>query len=99
MSYSNDPDKQQFIDELRKAWQAQVESEGENPSYEFNGWSGLDYNNWLDHRHGWPVAVEGWCGPSWASSLDPDEQHMEIPYQDCLVCTDIVMQFDSRSAK
>lgn len=88
--------KDAFVHGLRDKWEAQVKEEGSKPSYVFNGWSGDEYNYWLEHRHGWPVTEEGWCGPAWSSRLDDNEPPTEIPYEDCSICSDLVQQYSAQ---
>lgn len=86
--------KQQFMDNLRTEWEAQVTQEGDNPSYEFKGWTGMEYNSWLDHRHGWPMTDKGLCVVSLTSACcEEHDDGLEVPYTECTICSDLVRMY------
>ncbi|MFC8428585.1 hypothetical protein [Streptomyces sp. NPDC057253] len=73
--------KQDFMTALREQWEAQPTEQ-----YEFLGLTGMDYNDWLEHRHGWPVGNDGNCLVH--SELD------EFPAEDCTVCTTLLRRYE-----
>lgn len=51
---------------------------------------GLNYNGWVEHRHGWPVTDDYLCGPLLAST-DLDEAYgLEVPFEECDTCSRLV---------
>jgi hypothetical protein len=78
----NDRDnRQEFMDTLRKQWEAQPTEQ-----YEFLGLTGMNYNDWLEHRHGWPVGNDGNCLVH--SELD------EFPAAECKVCVTLLRRYE-----
>lgn len=57
--------QQEFHAELREKFEAHLTAvrEGREEEYSFLADKGLNYNDWLEHRHGWPVTEEGLCAP------------------------------------
>ncbi|MFF1711297.1 hypothetical protein [Streptomyces sp. NPDC058268] len=77
------PSKTEFMTALREQWDAQP-----TEHYEFIGLTGMDYNDWLEHRHGWPIDEQGNCVVH--SDLD------EYPAEDCKVCTTLIKLYEEQ---
>lgn len=89
------PEQHAFVAALRERFEAEAAQHGQPLPDGFNGWTGSEYNAWLDHRWGWPVTEEGWCAPSWASDDDPEGLFIphEVDWTECSMCSAIVRQF------
>ncbi|OLO25863.1 hypothetical protein PZ61_0236185 [Streptomyces sp. MNU77] len=73
--------RQEFMDRLRKQWETQPTEQ-----YEFLGLTGIYYNDWLEHRHGWPVDAAGNC-----------RVHSELEdflATDCTVCSTLIKLYE-----
>ncbi len=75
--------RQAFMDRLREQWEKQPTEQ-----YEFVGLTGMDYNDWLEHRHGWPVDAAGNCRIH--SELE------EFPATDCKVCSILIKLYEEQ---
>ncbi|MHC3394459.1 hypothetical protein ACLQ2E_34150 [Streptomyces lavendulocolor] len=75
--------RQAFMDRLREQWEKQPTEQ-----YEFLGLTGMYYNDWLEHRHGWPVDAAGNCRIH--SELE------EFPATDCKVCSTLIKLFEEQ---
>ncbi|MEU1159193.1 hypothetical protein ABZ369_40320 [Streptomyces sp. NPDC005918] len=73
--------RQEFMDRLREQWEAQPIEQ-----YEFLGLTGMDYNDWLEHRHGWPVDAAGNCRVH--SELE------KFPATGCTVCSTLIKLYE-----
>ncbi|MFD0437392.1 hypothetical protein [Streptomyces chartreusis] len=73
--------RQVFVDRLREQWATQPTEQ-----YEFLGLTGMDYNDWLEHRHGWPVDAAGNCRVH--SELE------EFPATGCTVCSTLIKLYE-----
>lgn len=71
------------MDRLREQWEKQPTEQ-----YEFLGMTGMDYNDWLEHRHGWPVDAAGNCRIH--SELE------DFPATDCKVCSTLIKLFEEQ---
>jgi hypothetical protein len=81
------------------AQQAEVNA-GTRPEFEFRGLTGMDYNGWIEHRHGWPLTPEGLCGVSLSSwCCDEHDDGEEVPWQECPTCSVIVKWFEEEQGK
>ncbi|WP_416960045.1 hypothetical protein [Streptomyces sp. Agncl-13] len=78
---SSTVNRQEFMDALREQWEAQPTEQ-----YEFLGLTGMDYNDWLEHRHGWPVDAAGNCRVH--SELE------EFPATECTVCSTLIKLYE-----
>ncbi|MEV7470163.1 hypothetical protein AB0O20_27220 [Streptomyces kronopolitis] len=74
-------DRQEFMDGLRERWETQPTEQ-----YAFLGLTGMDYNDWLEHRHGWPVDAAGNCRIH--SELE------EFPATGCTVCSTLIKLYE-----
>lgn len=79
-------DRQKFMDGLRERWEAQP-----TDRFEFLGLTGMDYNDWLEHRHGWPVDAAGNCRIH--SELE------EFPASSCVVCSTLIKLYEARAGQ
>ncbi|MFC4507055.1 MULTISPECIES: hypothetical protein [Streptomyces] len=75
------PSKTEFMATLRQQWEAQPTEQ-----YEFIGLTGMNYNDWLEHRHGWPVGNDGNCLVH--SEMD------ELPAEECAVCAALLNHYE-----
>ncbi|MFD8727819.1 hypothetical protein [Streptomyces sp. NPDC059611] len=78
-------ERQEFMDELRRQWEAQP---GEQRR--FLGLTGIYYNDWLEHRHGWPVDAAGNCRVH--SDLE------KFPATGCTVCSTLMKLYEEGAA-
>jgi hypothetical protein len=72
---------QGFMERLREQWEAQPTEQ-----YDFLGLTGTDYNDWLEHRHGWPIDADGNCRVH--SELDA------FPATECRVCVTLLRRYE-----
>ncbi|MEU0214993.1 hypothetical protein ABZ281_07655 [Streptomyces sp. NPDC006265] len=72
---------QGFMERLREQWEAQPTEQ-----HEFLGLTGMDYNDWLEHRHAWPVDADGNCRIH--SELE------EFPAKECRVCSTLIKRYE-----
>ncbi|MFE2639518.1 hypothetical protein ACFXKF_32950 [Streptomyces scopuliridis] len=75
---------------LREQYEAHLVAarEGREEPYSFQPGPGIDYNSYLEHRHGWPITADGLCGPSLSSRCcDEHDDSPRIPAEECSTCT------------
>lgn len=94
-----------FMDKLRAEWSAEHEGPENllNPSYVFRGvGEGTTdytaepvptYNDWVEHRHGWPIDDEGMCVVSYPCCGEHGGHEPE-PAEECPMCQTIVRWFE-----
>lgn len=80
--------REQFMKDLLVEWKSRKDQ------YSFLDFEGIEYNHWLEHRHGWPVTEDGHCGPSAALSLDDGGD--PLPWEDCAVCWALMAEYERR---
>lgn len=69
--------------------------QGTEKEYSFLADQGVDYNTWLEHRHGWPVTKEGFCGPTLASvCCEEHNDGHEVPAEECDVCAWLIRKYE-----
>ncbi|MEV0445753.1 hypothetical protein AB0I84_20890 [Streptomyces spectabilis] len=75
--------RQEFVDRLREQWATQ-----QTEQYEFIGLTGMHYNDWPEHRHGWPVGADSNCRIH--SELD------DVPASKRRVCTTLIKLYEEQ---
>lgn len=94
---------QQFHAELVKKFEQHLKdvAEGKAQEYSFLEYDGIEYNSWLDHRHGWPLTVDLLCGVSLSSLDDRDDptSGLEVPFEECGTCYRLVEMYRDYCSK
>lgn len=85
---------QQFHAELVKKFNKHCEDvrKGKEKEFSFLADEGIEYNEWIEHRHGWAVTEDLLCGVSLSSLDDSDDlaSGQEVPFEDCNACYRLV---------
>ncbi len=94
--------KDQFMADLLKGYEEHLVAvrEGREEEYSYLKAEGLDYNDYLGHRHGWPVTEDGLCAPS--SYMQPCcEEHDDVyPVEadECAICPILIRMYEAKAA-
>lgn len=83
---------QQFHADLAMKFNQHCEAvrKGREEPYSFMEEEGLDYNGWIEHRHGWAITEDYLCGVSLASTDDDEDSGLEVPFEECGTCMRLV---------
>lgn len=86
----------EFMAELLKGYEDHLVAAraGQEAEYSYLQAEGVDYNDYLEHRHGWPVTEGGLCGPSLASvCCEEHADGQEIPAKECETCSKLIEMY------
>jgi hypothetical protein len=83
---------QEFHAELVRKFNEHCEAvrKGTEKPYSFMEEEGLDYNGWIEHRHGWAITEDYLCGISLSSTDIGEEYGLEVPFEECDTCSRLV---------
>jgi hypothetical protein len=93
--------KDEFMAALLAGYEAHLLAvrEGREEPYSYLKAEGVDYGDYLEHRHGWPVTEEGFCGPSLASvCCDEHNDGEELPVEECPACSALLRMYKAKEA-
>lgn len=82
--------KDAFMSELLDGYEKHLVAvqEGREEAYSYLKAEGVDYNDYIEHRHAWPVTEDGLCAPY--SFMQPCcEEHDDVyPLEadECMAC-------------
>ncbi|MFJ1662570.1 hypothetical protein [Streptomyces anthocyanicus] len=83
------------MDQLRERYEAHLVAvrEGREEPFSLQVGPGIDYNGYLEHRHGWPITEDGLCAPSLASRCCDEHDAPGTPAEECRTCTGLQRLF------
>jgi hypothetical protein len=94
--------KDEFMAALLAGYEAHLVAvlEGREEPYSYLKAEGVDYGDYLEHRHGWPVIEDGLCGPSSVADgcCDEHNQVYEVEFDECPTCLALIRMYEAKEA-
>jgi hypothetical protein len=94
---------QDFHAELVKKFNEHSEKarKGEVEPFSFLEEDGIEYNGWIEHRHGWAITEDLLCGVALSSldDLEDPNSGLEVPFEECGTCSRLVDMYRDYCSK
>lgn len=94
--------KQEFMAELLQGYEDHLVAvrEGREEPYSYLKAEGVDYNDYLEHRHGWPVTEDGLCAPmSYMTPCCEDhDDSYPLEWDECPTCSKLTAMYKAKEA-
>lgn len=89
--------EQEFMAELLTGYEEHLKAvrEGREEPYTYLKDMGVDYNDYLEHRHAWPVTEDGLCAPYsfMPSCCENHDDSYPLEADECETCCALVWMY------
>lgn len=89
------PTPEEFHASLRRDFELHLENvtRGKEEEFSFLREEGVNYNEWIEHRHGWPVTQDLLCGVRSLACCEECGRPEPCYYEDCETCVILVWMY------